>query len=59
MDMDYKQFKEAYNNLIESLLTYTPNQVGAQIYSEKLADICEMYPEYEIQIDLESHLNSA
>ena len=43
--MSYKEFRKQYISLIETMFQYTPNQVGSQIFAEKLTDLTESVPE--------------
>lgn len=43
----YEDFVRLYENLMSNLFVYSPNQAGTQTFTEKLAVLCDTYPEYE------------
>ena len=45
INMTYEEFRKQYISLIETMFQYTPNQVGSQIFAEKLSDLTESVPE--------------
>ena len=49
--MTYQEFVTEYERLVKISLSYTPRQAGSKIYSEKLADLVEAYPEFEAIYD--------
>ena len=52
--MTFDEFKEQYISLIETMFQYTPNQVGSQIFAEKLSDLTESVPEECVELADES-----
>jgi len=59
--MTYEEFKILYKSLVTQLLTDDSPKVPRMIFSkqsraitERLADLCETYPEYEEKIDNET-----
>ena len=56
-DMTYAEFKKAYNDAFTRMVSYKVGEVGSDFYSEKLADLSDAYPEFEVQ--LESELETA
>ena len=42
--MTFDEFREEYISLIETMFQYTPNQVGSQVFAEKLSDLTESVP---------------
>ena len=55
--MTYGQFKSEYENLFSRMMKYNCEQVGSGFYAEKMAALCDDYPEFELQID-EEHNNT-
>ena len=53
--MTYETFKTQYDVLLAKFMHYTPQQAGSAHYAEKLADLCEAYPEFEKQYDDENN----
>jgi len=51
--MTYEEFKAEYARLFHIYSRYAPDQVGFQIYSGKLADLVDAYPEHELRFDIE------
>lgn len=51
--MTYEEFKAAYLAAFNSMNKYTPNQVGSDLFAEKLADLADAYPEFEAQMEAE------
>ena len=43
----YEDFVRLYNRLLKELFLYAPNRAGIQTFTEKLAVLCDTYPEYE------------
>lgn len=52
--MNYDEFKTKYEALVAAMMSYSPDQVGANIYAGKLADLVEKYPEFEELYDAEA-----
>lgn len=52
--MTYEEFKAEYTKLFNAMMSYTPDQVGAGHYAEKMADLADAYPEFEDRIDDEA-----
>lgn len=48
--MTYEQFKAEYVRLYNIMQEYTPDQVGAAVYCEKLATLADQYHEFEEQL---------
>ena len=44
--MSYEEFKTEYVNTFKTMMSYPPNQAGASIYAEKMADLEEAYPAF-------------
>lgn len=51
--MTYEEFKKEMQSLLKSSFKYTPDQVGSRIYTEKMADLADLYPEYEERLENE------
>lgn len=43
----YEDFARLYNSLVTELFMYAPAEAGSRTFSEKLALLCDIYPEYE------------
>jgi len=52
--MTYETFKAEMRGLLEQAFRYTPGQVGFALYSEKMADLAEQYPEHDERLENES-----
>ena len=49
INMNYEEFRNQYISLIKTMFQYTPNQVGSQIFAEKLSDLTESVPKEWIE----------
>lgn len=45
-EMNYEQVKAEYIKNFNAMMGYTPEQVGAGVFAEKMADLEEAYPEW-------------
>ena len=45
--MSYEEFKKAYTECFDLMMKYSPDQIGARIYSERMAELSDEYPEFE------------
>jgi len=45
--MTYEEFKVEFTATFNKMMSYSPNEVGSEIYCEKLAALADEYPEYE------------
>lgn len=51
--MNYSQYERQYIFLVEHMFDYSPDEVPAFIYAEKLAELTEAYPDrWEQRADL-------
>lgn len=48
--MDYLDFVAEYENNFSEMFKYTANQVGSQIFAEKLAILADEYPDFEAKL---------
>lgn len=53
--MTYETFKAEYTKLFNLSFKYTVGQAGSSYYMEKLADLADAYPDFELRIENESH----
>ena len=44
--MTFETFKKEYTDNFKRMMSYTPEQAGARIFAEKMADLEEQYPEW-------------
>ena len=51
--MDYEQFKIKYRKAFKNMMKYTPEQAGAKIYADELAELAEEHPEFEDALEQE------
>lgn len=51
--MSYEEFKTAYTDAFKRMTSYSLNQAGSDYYSEKLADLSDAYPEFEVALEAE------
>ena len=50
--MGYQEYKKEYKKLLTTMLGYTTEQAGSNIYCSKLADLVEANPEkWEEMVD--------
>jgi hypothetical protein len=49
----YQEFKTLYINTFKTMVSYSPKEVGAQIYAEKLAKLSDDYPEWTELVESE------
>ena len=52
--MTYNEFKTEYNASLTQMMKYSPKEVGAEYYAEKMGALVDAYPEYETRLDNES-----
>ena len=52
--MTYEEFKAEMNRLLQKGFTYTPGQIGFEIYAELMADLADQYPEFDKRLENES-----
>ena len=45
-NLTFEAFAALYLSTYKTMLSYSLNQVGADIYCEKLADLADAYPEW-------------
>ena len=55
--MTYEEFKAEYNKTFSSMMKYTVDQAGSNIYAGKLADLADKYPAFEEALENE-HFNT-
>lgn len=48
---DFRQFALEYRATFAKMMTYSPSQVGAGIYAEKLAELADAHPDWVEQIE--------
>jgi len=51
--MTYLEFKAAYSSAFASMTKYRIDEAGSTYYAEKLADLSDAYPEFEVQLEAE------
>lgn len=51
--MTYEEFKVEYTKAFKAMMSYTPGQVGAGHFAEKMADLSDEYPEFEERFEEE------
>jgi hypothetical protein len=51
--MEYEEFKAEYTRLFKVMVSYTPNEVGSDIYAEKMATLADKYPAFVDRIEEE------
>ena len=44
--MTLEEFKVEYVGLFNSMMQYSPEQVGSDVFAEKMAVLADMYPAY-------------
>ena len=44
--MDYQEFVAAYTKAFNNSMNYSPNEVGSTLYTEKMVDLADDYPEF-------------
>ena len=49
--MTYEEFKIEMQALLTKSFTYRPGEVGASIYTEKMAGLAGAFPAYEEMLD--------
>lgn len=52
--MTYSEFKAEMERLLIECGKYSPDQIGAGVFLEKMADLAEQYPEYDERWENES-----
>ena len=50
-NMTFGEYVAAYEALLKALLSYTPAQVGCEVYASKMADLEEAHPDHAAQYD--------
>lgn len=51
--MSYAEFKSEYIKTFKAMMCYSPDQSGAGIFAEKMADLEEAHPEWAAKVELE------
>jgi hypothetical protein len=51
--MTYQEFKTEMQKLLTESFKYTCQQVGSEVFTEKMADLAEEYPDYDDMLDNE------
>ena len=51
--MTYAEFKTAYTDAFNRMISYKPNECGSVYYAEKMADLADAYPAFEAQLEEE------
>jgi hypothetical protein len=49
--MTYEEFKTAYTAAFNRAMSYKPSEVGAGVYTEKMADLADAYPEFADRVE--------
>jgi hypothetical protein len=49
--MNYETFKIEYSKLFKAMMGYTPDQVGAGHFAEKMAALSDEYPDFENRLE--------
>lgn len=44
--MNYSEFVTAYTKAFNNSMNYSPNEVGSTLYTEKMVDLADDYPEF-------------
>ncbi len=52
-EMTYQEFKTEMQKLLTESFKYTCKQVGSEIFTEKMADLADQYPNYDEMLDNE------
>ena len=45
-EMTYEEFKTAYTAAFNRAMSYKPSECGSMVYTEKMADLADAYPEF-------------
>jgi len=51
--MTYEEFKVAYVKAFNLSMKYSPNEVGASMYAQKMSDLSVAYPDFAEQVENE------
>jgi hypothetical protein len=51
--MTLEEFKTVYTKTFNTMMQYSPNEVGSTIYAEKLAVLSDEYPEFTEIVEAE------
>lgn len=52
--MTYEEFKTKYVSAFEGMMSYAPNEVGSQVFAEKMAALADEYPGFADQVEEEA-----
>jgi len=52
--MNYEAFKIEYLKAFNSMMSYSPDQVGSGHFAEKMADLYEINPDWADQVEEEA-----
>ena len=52
--MTYQEFKTEMQSLLNESFKYTIHQAGSGIFTEKMADLADAYPDYDEMLDNEA-----
>ena len=53
-EMTYQEFKTEMQSLLNESFKYTIHQAGSGIFTEKMADLADAYPDYDDMLDNEA-----
>jgi hypothetical protein len=53
--MTYEEFKTEYTKAFKAMMSYSPKEIGSQVYAEKLADLYDSNPVWAD--DVENNIN--
>jgi hypothetical protein len=45
-ELTYDEFVKQYTEAFKNCMKYNPNQVGSQIYTEKMVQLADDYPDF-------------
>jgi len=51
--MTYEEFKAQYTSHFKNMMSYSPEMIGAGMYAEKMADLCDAYPDFAERVENE------
>lgn len=51
--MTYQEFKKEYTEIFNRMMGYSPDQAGANIFADKMAELADQYPDFEERLEEE------
>jgi len=54
--MTFEEFAAQYRATFETWMSYTPDQVGSELYGDRMAALSDLYPAWAAQVEEDAYL---